>query len=302
MQPSYSIIIPHYNIPSLLRRCLDSIPHRDDIQVIVVDDKSREEDLLELKSIESSYPSYIFIYMSVNGGGGKARNIGLNQAEGHYIIFADADDFFNDCFSSILDDYIDKDYDQIFFKASSVDTETYALSNRADHLNRYIDNYLCGKDPNASQLRYLFGEPWSRMVKRSFIEKHHIRFEETIIHNDTAFGYLTGYYSEHIWADSRPLYCVTTRQGSVSVTTSVERIMTRIAVFSRAEKFLRQNNIETIPNAHYAQLAKLVRYLHFSYFNQGVNVMLSLGFSRAHIYRKVSYKLWRMFKYKFYKS
>ena len=78
--------------------------------------------------------------------------------------------------------------------------------------------------------------------------------------------------------------------------------MTRIAVFSRAEKFLRQNNIETIPNAHYDQLAKLVRYLHFSYFNQGVNVMLSLGFSRAHIYKKVSYKLWRMFKYKFYKS
>ena len=71
MQPSYSIIIPHYNIPSLLRRCLDSIPHRDDVQVIVVDDKSKEEDLLELKSIESSYPCYIFIYMSVNGGGGK---------------------------------------------------------------------------------------------------------------------------------------------------------------------------------------------------------------------------------------
>lgn len=36
----YSIIIPHYNIPELLQRCLDSIPERDDVQVIVVDDNS----------------------------------------------------------------------------------------------------------------------------------------------------------------------------------------------------------------------------------------------------------------------
>ena len=37
---NYSIIIPHKNIPSLLQRCLDSIPLRDDIQIIIVDDNS----------------------------------------------------------------------------------------------------------------------------------------------------------------------------------------------------------------------------------------------------------------------
>ena len=37
---NYSIIIPHRNIPLLLRRCLDSIPRRMDIQIIVVDDNS----------------------------------------------------------------------------------------------------------------------------------------------------------------------------------------------------------------------------------------------------------------------
>ena len=36
----FSIIIPHKNIPSLLQRCLDSIPKRDDVQIIVVDDNS----------------------------------------------------------------------------------------------------------------------------------------------------------------------------------------------------------------------------------------------------------------------
>ena len=38
MNPQFSIIIPHYNIPDLLMRCLESIPVSEDIQVIVVDD------------------------------------------------------------------------------------------------------------------------------------------------------------------------------------------------------------------------------------------------------------------------
>lgn len=37
---SFSIIIPHHNIPDLLERCIASIPMRDDVEVIVVDDRS----------------------------------------------------------------------------------------------------------------------------------------------------------------------------------------------------------------------------------------------------------------------
>ena len=40
MSTVFSIIIPHHNIPGLLRRCLDSVPRRDDTEVLVVDDGS----------------------------------------------------------------------------------------------------------------------------------------------------------------------------------------------------------------------------------------------------------------------
>ena len=40
MEILYSIIIPHKDIPCLLQRCLDSIPPRDDVQIIVADDDS----------------------------------------------------------------------------------------------------------------------------------------------------------------------------------------------------------------------------------------------------------------------
>ena len=37
---NFSFIIPHKNTPDLLQKCLDSIPRRDDVQIIVVDDNS----------------------------------------------------------------------------------------------------------------------------------------------------------------------------------------------------------------------------------------------------------------------
>lgn len=44
----YSFIIPHKNCPVLLNRCLDSIPIRDDVQIIVVDDNSDVDKKLTL--------------------------------------------------------------------------------------------------------------------------------------------------------------------------------------------------------------------------------------------------------------
>lgn len=49
MDFNYSITITHYNAPALLERMLDSIPNRDDIQIIVVDDFSNEESRTAIK-------------------------------------------------------------------------------------------------------------------------------------------------------------------------------------------------------------------------------------------------------------
>lgn len=77
MSARYSIIIPHYNIPDLLRRSLVSIPHREDVQIIVVDDHSSEQVLTELRVIEKDLPYVQFVYSEENKGGGHARNVGL---------------------------------------------------------------------------------------------------------------------------------------------------------------------------------------------------------------------------------
>lgn len=94
----YSIIIPHYNIPDLLRRSLASVPRREDVQIIVIDDCSNEQALAELREIEKDFPYVQFLYSEQNKTAGHARNVGLEYANGDYIMFADADDFFHECF------------------------------------------------------------------------------------------------------------------------------------------------------------------------------------------------------------
>ena len=54
MNYNYTLLIPHYNIPFLLRRLLKSVPRRDDLQVIVVDDCSFR-DLGEYDKLREEY-------------------------------------------------------------------------------------------------------------------------------------------------------------------------------------------------------------------------------------------------------
>lgn len=283
MNCNYTIIIPHHNIPNLLQRCLKSIPIRDDVQVIVVDDCSDECYDDELNKVKGSYPQVTFIMNDKCGGGGVARNKGLENAKGKYVIFADADDFFNDCFEEVLNDYCNTDYDLIFFKGNSVDTDTFEPDRRADHLNSFVDQYLSGKDQQGLLLRYKFGEPWARFVKASIIKDNAIRFDETLIHNDTTYSYLVGYYGKSMHVDSRELYCVTVRKGSVSRVISEDRILTRINVFGRAFLFFEKNNIKIKQIRHFEELLVLLLHVRFLLFKKGIEVLREQGYSYTKI-------------------
>ena len=206
---------------------------------------------------------------------------------GKYVIFADADDYFNDCFDDILNDYKQADYDLIFFRGNSVDSETYLPANRASHLNKYVDAYLSGEDKDGQMLRYLFGEPWARFVKRSVIKEHNVRFDETLIHNDTTFAYLVGYYGKSMCVDDRELYCVTVRRNSVSQTSNIDNALIRIEVFGRAEQFLMVHGIKVIPNKHFVKLDILLTHFHFNAVQKGIRILRKQGFSYSRILRRM---------------
>src|SRR5690554_7988035 len=101
MSFKYSVIIPHYNCEDGLERLLKSIPNKDTIEVIVVDDRSSTELFKDV--INKSHLVNISGYINEGvKGAGAARNIGLEKAKGEFLVFADSDDFFTlDAFKSI---------------------------------------------------------------------------------------------------------------------------------------------------------------------------------------------------------
>lgn len=234
----YSIIIPHHDIPELLSRCLKSIPVRDDLQIIVVDDCSPDADSYLSRVPELGRDDVLFISTEKNCGAGHARNIGLKAAQGDYLIFVDADDVVTSLFDDILEDHAEDVFDILFFNGESV-SDAGQRTERCEHLHGYIKHALGNKpERGLFELRYAFGEPWCKIVRRDLIETNEIRFDEVPIHNDTTFSYLAGYRASKILVDDRVGYRKIDRPEGISNRRSRELQLVSVEVFLRKNRFL----------------------------------------------------------------
>lgn len=95
--PFFSIIIPIYKVEAYLRQCVDSVLTQSftDFEVILVDDGSPDGCPAICDSYAAADPR-IHVIHKPNGGLSDARNAGLRQACGSYIIFLDSDDWWDD--------------------------------------------------------------------------------------------------------------------------------------------------------------------------------------------------------------
>lgn len=93
-----SIVIPTYNVEKYLRRCLDTLTYNEDIQddleIIIVNDGSKDNSLKIAKEYEKKYKS-VKVIDKENGGHGSTINSGLKIATGKYFRVIDSDDWVN---------------------------------------------------------------------------------------------------------------------------------------------------------------------------------------------------------------
>ena len=242
---NYSIIIPTRNLTDLLRRCLDSIPHRSDVQIIVVDDNS-DPSIVDFKHYPGlNEPCTEVIFTKEGKGAGYARNVGLNHAVGELIIFMDSDDYFLLSINKVLDDYINTEYDIVYFYTQNVDTDTYLMSEHTRGCNNYVRDFKNNKPNSEINLRINFHTPWAKIYRKSLIDTYNIKFDETFKANDVHFGYKTGYYAKKIYADDRAVYCLTNRAGSLSTIYSPEACVIISEVYCDCLLFLKEKGLKS---------------------------------------------------------
>lgn len=299
MNPTFSIIIPHKDIPDLLMRCLKSIPVSEDIQVIVVDDNSADADTYLEKYPELSRPYLEFIRTTKGGGPGYARNIALEHAQGMWILFADSDDFYVDNMSDIIYSHVDSEADIIFFKNKAVLSDNINVkSNRSSYVNNEIDQYLA--DGDEWPVRAKIYVPWGKMIKRSLIVRHDIRFDEVLYSDDNYFSLLTGYYADKIKVVNEVLYVVTFRPNSIMANYCCNpgELEQRIEVAFRCDKFMLRNSFcrERMSKIYLLKMLKQERKL-FKYYFFKLDEIYPSKWSAL---RDISKGKSRRFKVKFY--
>ncbi len=239
-----SIIIPHYNSLESLVYLLDTIPKKDNIQVIVVDDKSTKKvEEFDLLIDDIKYSHITFLKNTTDKkGAGVSRNIALKHALGDWILFSDADDYFIDGFYVIVSKYFNSSVDAVYFTPTSIYLDTGELSDRHLYFKSIIRNYLTEKNRKRElHIRYSIPNTISKMIKRELIKKNNITFDDILASNDVMFSAKVGNRMDDFIISDEVIYCITHNKGSLTTNISEYYFDMRFNTLLLKIKFIKDN-------------------------------------------------------------
>lgn len=281
---NYTIIIPHKNIPKLLQRCLDSIPERSDIQIIIVDDNS-DPTIVDFENFPGKRRMNTEIYLTKEGkGAGYARNIGLQHAKGIWLLFADADDYYAPNAFDIIDVNLNKELEILYFNIYS---DSKHENPRAQTYNKLYNKYK--ETNNPFYIKYGCWTPWNKVLSQKFIFEHNLSFDEIPVGNDAMFALHASKYVQSYKIIFDKIYCLTDNNGSITFTSmSFERRFNFLKINIRIDKFLVENN--SIFFCHNLFSHKIVYNLIKNYGIKKTIIYLRYLFKNMNIY--TIFKIW----------
>ena len=220
----YTVIVPWHKDDELLKRALESVPQREDVEIVAIQDK-------------------------YGRGAGYARNQALQQARGRWLLFLDSDDILVPGVLDILDRHAQDDAELVYFNRSAVMEGSGAPSGRVDEQSRLLKSYTSRPHELDFFCRYCYPEPTGKMVRRDLVEREGIRFDETTCANDYMFSVLCGLKARKVVFDPSVIYVVTEREGSVShdYFVSSRKIADRLDVYWRVQNLFDSNGIRLFP-------------------------------------------------------
>lgn len=204
-----SIIIPYYNVPAkMLVECLESIKNQKrffEIEVIIIDDGSDNFPLVD--------ENFCFKYIRQdNQGVSVARNRGILEAEGEYIIFVDPDDRLTENAFEYIYRNISRDNEaEIFlFSNDTILNNQIILGTYTNTISKINKKDLIISVLNHQELfeNFSCGSPWAKVFKRAFIIEKNLQFIPGLKKcQDRVFMLYAYYESDKIVFISSSTYC-----------------------------------------------------------------------------------------------
>lgn len=181
MTPKVSVVVPIYNASDHLGECLDSIllQTHENIEVVCIDDGSTD-DSLDILQGYAMFDERLKVITQENAGPGAARNRGIQEATGDFIIFLDSDDFFD---SAMLEKMVAKaqedNSDIVICGHYLFNDTTKKVTKKGDINDEFLDKSPFQPDELGDKLFTLRNPAsWNKLIRTDLIRQNDIAFDE----------------------------------------------------------------------------------------------------------------------------
>ena len=231
-----SVIVPVYNESTYIPATLNSIINQDfkDFEIIVVDDGSGDDSLKVVeKTLEKTSVPYKIITQP-NQGVSAARNNGIANSNGEYIVFVDGDDIIR---SDHLETLYNPDYDFSLTQLVKKDGDTLTDAFKWEVENISCDEFI--KKELKMEIPFNFTE---LSYKRSIIVENNIEFPKDVIYGeDTYFALKALSFGENIHISNNVTYIYTQHSESAINTADFKRFEI-VSAFEELGEFFKNQN------------------------------------------------------------
>jgi glycosyltransferase involved in cell wall biosynthesis len=194
-----SAIVLVYNGEKYLRECLNSLVNQslEELEIILVNDASTDDSLSICREYEINYDNVKIIDKEINKGLSDSANIGIQEAQGEYIILVDNDD--------IIPYYA---YEKLYNKAKisnadiSIGKANFLVGKYQYEMKTYVSNVWRNEKviKSAKDFLILFNDAfyWNKIIKRSLILDNNIELGKGMIYADRKFVHTCFVYANTI--------------------------------------------------------------------------------------------------------
>lgn len=191
--PLFSIIVPVYNKEKTLCQCIDSVIRQkcQDWELILLNDGSNDGSERVIKQYNDNRIRY---FSHANRGVSYTRNRGIHEAFGKYIIFLDADDYWDETFLQKIEDSIRVHPVDVYFTGITKVRRDGSVTRHFFPYEGLIHSSEMKKTFYELQRNsQLYGYVSNKVVRRDFLIEHHLFFDESIHHAEDLEFFLRCY-------------------------------------------------------------------------------------------------------------
>lgn len=281
-----SIIVPIYNVKEeYFKKCMETLINQtvDDIEIILINDGSTNNSG-ELCDKYSKQDKRVRVFHQENQGVSVARNKGIEEAKGKWILFVDPDDWIElDLCERLLNHTKEKEYDIIIFSFEEIFLNKKVRknwNNKKEHIFNSSEIELLQQqilDYNGKFINNYFGAVWGNLFRKEFLSKYNINFPKGIVKaEDTLFNLYALEKAQNIKYIDEVLYHYRHSDMSACYKYNNKIDQNLIQMLKEIEKFMidnkKDNKLEYINSYYHKVYVSLIETLKLNYFHKDNNL------------------------------